>query len=79
VVPRWWRQTEYTRNTRMSLWCVFSCVFIAWLLHIFWWFPQPFGMIAAGIISLSTQLASPWMPPSQRRAISESAEQAVVS
>jgi hypothetical protein len=79
VIPRWWRQTEYTRANRMSLWCIFSCVFIAWLLHIFWWFPQPFGMIAAGIISLSTQLASPWMPPSQRRAISESAEQAVVS
>jgi serine/threonine protein kinase len=79
VIPRWWRQTEYTRANRMSLWCVFSSVFIAWLLHIFWWFPQPFGMIAAGIISLSTQLASPWMPPSQRRAISESAEQAVVS
>jgi hypothetical protein len=77
VIPRWWRQTEYTRTTRMSLWNVFSCVFMAWLLHIFWWFPQPFGMLVAGIISVSTQLASPWMPPSQRRAISESAEQAV--
>ena len=22
LVPRWWRQTEYTRSTRMSLWCV---------------------------------------------------------
>ena len=63
----------------MSLWCVFTCVFIAWLLHIFWWFPQPFGMITAGMIALATQLASPWMPPSQRRAISESAEQAVMS
>jgi eukaryotic-like serine/threonine-protein kinase len=78
-VPRWWRQTEYTRATRMSLWCVISCVFIAWLVQIFWWFPQPIGMIAAAIIAISTQLASPWMTPSQRRAISESAEQAVTS
>jgi serine/threonine protein kinase len=79
VLPRWWRQTEYTRTARMSLWTVICCVFTAWLLHIFWWFPQPIGLIAAAIISLSTQLASPWMPPSQRRAISESAEQAVTS
>jgi hypothetical protein len=79
VLPRWWRQTEYTRATRMSLWCVIACVFAAWLLHIFWWFPQPQGMITAAVIALATQLASPWMPPSQRRAITESAEQAVTS
>jgi len=74
VLMRWWRQTEYTRGSRMSIWCVSSCVFMAWLLHIFWWFPQPLGMMAAGVIALSTQLASPWMPPSRRRAISEEAE-----
>lgn len=79
VIPRWWRQTEYTRATRMSLWSVVWCMFIAWGLQFFWSFPQPMGLIAAGAIALSTQLASPWMPPSQRRAISESAEQAVVS
>jgi serine/threonine protein kinase len=79
VIPRWWRQTEYTRGTRMSLWCVFSCMFMAWLVQFFWWFPQPLGMIVAGIVALSTQLSSPWMPPSQRRTISESAEQAVRS
>jgi hypothetical protein len=79
VLPRWWRQTEYTRTTRMSLWLVFSCVFIAWIVQLFWWFPQPLGMAVAGVIALATQLASPWMPPSQRRAISESPEQAVRS
>jgi serine/threonine protein kinase len=77
LLPRWWRQTEYTRGTRMSLWCVLACVFTAWLLHLFWWFPQPIGMIVAGVIALTTQLASPWMPPSQRRALSEAREQAV--
>jgi hypothetical protein len=79
LIPRWWRQAEFTRSTRMSLWSIISCVFFAWLVHIFWWFPQPLGMAAAGVISLSTQLASPWMTPSQRRAISEMAEQAVTS
>jgi hypothetical protein len=77
VLPRWWRLAEYTRSTRMSLWRVFTCLFVAWLLQFFWWFPQPMGIIAAGVIALSTQLASPWMTPSQRRAISEMAEQAV--
>jgi hypothetical protein len=69
--------TEYTRGSRLSLWSVVSCVFAAWLLSMFWWFPQPIGMITAGVIALATQLASPWMPPSKRRAISEAPEQAV--
>jgi serine/threonine protein kinase len=71
VVPRWWRQTEFTRDARFSLWVVITCATWAWLLHIFWWFPQPAGMLAAGVIAFATQLASPWMPPSRRRALSE--------
>jgi hypothetical protein len=77
VVPRWWRQTEFTRDARLSLWRVIVCAGWAWLLHIFWWFPQPAGLLAAGIIAFSTQLASPWMTPSQRRALSEAPENAV--
>jgi hypothetical protein len=50
---------------------------MAWVLHFFWWFPQPTGMMAAGVIALSTQLASPWMPPSRRRALSEQIDHAV--
>ena len=53
------------------------CVFWAWVLHLFWWFPQPTGMMAAGVIATATQLASPWMPPSRRRALSEMSEQTV--
>jgi hypothetical protein len=71
LLPRWWRHTEFTRNSRMSLWTVVVCVFTAWALQFFWWFPQPIGMIATAVIALSTQLASPWMPPSQRRSLSE--------
>jgi len=72
VIPRWWRNTEFTRSARLSLWCIVSVVCWAWLLHMFWWFPQPLGMLAAGVIALAIQVASPWMPPSQRRALSES-------
>ena len=48
LVPRWWRQGESTRNGRLSVWTVIVCVFWAWLLHFFWWFPQPTGMMVAG-------------------------------
>ncbi len=78
LVPRWWRLAEYTRSGRLSLWCVFVCVGWAWLLHIFWWFPQPTGMMLAGVIAVSTQLASPWMPPSRRRALAAEIEGGVV-
>lgn len=66
VMLRWWKQAEWMRNKRLSLLSVFGCVFWAWLLHIFWWFPQPTGMAVAAIIATSTQLASPWLPPSKR-------------
>ncbi len=71
LVPRWWRQAEFTRTARMSIWSIVCCVGWAWLLHIFWWFPQPLGMMVAGVTALATQLSSPWMPPSQRRVLSE--------
>jgi hypothetical protein len=78
LLPRWWRQAEYTRSGRLSLWWVFVAVGWAWLLHIFWWFPQPIGIMAAGVIAVATQLASPWMPPSRRRALAAEIEGGVV-
>jgi hypothetical protein len=77
VVPRWWRQSESTRQGRLSLWTMIVCVGWAWLLHLAWWFPQPAGMMVAAVIAVSTQLASPWMPPSRRRALSGNVEQTV--
>ncbi len=78
LLPRWWRQTEFTRNGRMSLWWVLVCVGWAWLLHFFWWFPQPAGMMVAGVIAIATQLSSPWMPPSWRKALAAEIEGGVV-
>jgi hypothetical protein len=78
LLPRWWRQAELTRGARISLWWLIVSIFWAWVLHLFWWFPQPTGMMAAGVIATATQLSSPWMPPSRRRALTEQMEQAVV-
>jgi hypothetical protein len=77
LLLRWWRQAEYTRSSRLSLWSVATCVFWAWLLQLFWWFPQPAGMMVAGVIAFATQMASPWLPPSGRRALSEQVDQIV--
>ncbi len=74
LVPRWWRQAEFTREKRISLWWIGVCVFWAWVVHLLWWFPQPTGMMVAGVIATATQLASPWMPPSRRRALTEQME-----
>ncbi|MEM6798379.1 MAG: serine/threonine-protein kinase [Planctomycetota bacterium] len=63
---RWWRQAEYTRDSRISLASLFIVVGSAWLLHLLFWFPQPTGMVVAGLVAIATQLASPWMPPSKR-------------
>jgi hypothetical protein len=73
LLVRWWRQAEYTREARLSVWHVVTCVFWALLVHLFWWFPQPAGMMVAGVIAFTTQLSSPWLPPSQRRALSADA------
>ena len=60
LMPRWWRQTEYTRESRLSLWRRSDRAFAwAWLLHIFWWFPQPLGMMAAGVIALCDAIGEP--------------------
>ena len=77
LLPRWWRQAEFTRDNRLSLWWLSVSMFWAWVIHLFWWFPQPSGIMAAGVIAAATQLSSPWMPPSRRRELSEIAEQTV--
>jgi Protein kinase domain len=77
LLPRWWRQAEYTRGSRISVWWIIVSVFWAWVLHLFWWFPQPAGMMAAAVVATATQLSSAWMPPSRRRVLSDFADQTV--
>lgn len=71
VVLRWWRQAEYARPDRVSVWSIIACTSAAFLMTFIWWFPQPAGAVLAGIIAFTTQLSSPWMPPSKRRQVAE--------
>jgi hypothetical protein len=66
VVLRWWRMADPLRNVRLSLWLSVWCVAWGWLLSWVSWFPQPWGLMLAGVIAVTIQLASPWVPHEQR-------------
>ncbi len=68
AVPRWWRQANPVRDTRLSIWYTVVAVFWAWLPAVFFWpFPQPWGLMLAAITAIAVQLASPWVPKDQRQ------------
>lgn len=71
VILRWWRQAEFSRPDRVSVWSIVACSGAAFLMTFIWWFPQPAGAVLAGMIAFTTQLSSPWMPPSKRRQLAE--------
>jgi serine/threonine protein kinase len=73
VLLRWWRQAEWTRPSRLSVWSLVVCAFAGWVTSLLWWFPQPLGMAVTTAIALCVQLASPWCPPSRRRKLAETA------
>ena len=66
LLVRWWKQADPLRWSRLSLWSIMVCVFWAAALCVFWPFPQPWGMMMAGTISLAVQLSSPWIDPQNR-------------
>ncbi len=66
LVMRWWRQADPLRSTRISLWTVFLSVAVAGLVAHLWQFPQPKLPMVAGTISISVQLAAPWMRPAKK-------------
>ena len=71
AVVRWWAQADPLRATRLSLWATGVCVFWAWIWHMLWPFPQPWGFILAASISLSVQLSAPWLNLKERARIRE--------
>jgi hypothetical protein len=66
VVLRWWRQGDPLRTTRLSLWSTAVAAGWAWLLHLVWPFPQPWGFMLVMTVSLAVQLSTPWLAPSRR-------------
>jgi hypothetical protein len=73
LVLRWWRLSESTRSARVSLWLTAWTAFIGWAMTFFWWFPQPMGLMLAGVIAFTVQLSSPWLSPSRRRELAQRA------
>ena len=71
AVIRWWRMSEWTRSSHVSLWAVAWCAFIGWAMTFFWWFPQPLGMLLAAAIAFTVQLSSPWLSPSRRKEMAQ--------
>jgi serine/threonine protein kinase len=67
VALRWWRQADPLRSSRISVWAVAVAGIWAWVLHLFWTFPQPLGLLLAVVIALSVQLSAPWINPKDPR------------
>jgi len=66
LVPRWWRQTDPLRKARLSVYFTGVVAFWALVLHQFWFFPQPWGVMLAVTISIAVQLSSRWVAPQER-------------
>jgi hypothetical protein len=71
---RWWKQADPLRRTRLSVWSTGVVVFAAWLIHLIWPFPQPWGLMVAAITSISVQLVSPFASTQDRVAPGSSRE-----
>lgn len=64
-IVRWWRQSDSLRKKKFSLWAVVWSMLLAGLVQAIFFFPSPWCLWMAGIVSLSVQIASPWIDPSQ--------------
>ncbi len=66
LTVRWWRQTDPLRKSRLNLWTMFGCAFMAALIADACGFPQPWLVMFACAVSVALQLSSPWVHPRQR-------------
>ncbi len=66
VIPRWWKQADPLRSTRLSIWHTLVVVFWSWVLTLFWGFPQPWGLMLTATVAIAVQLASPWLSVTER-------------
>lgn len=68
-ILRWWKQSDPIRRTRLSTWAVGLClVWAAILSHVLDLNPL-WNCTLAAVISISVQLASPWLHPEDRQKI----------
>ena len=76
AILRWWRQADPMRKTRLNLWATACCGLWAWVLSMFWQFPQPWGFMIAMTTAVSVQLAAPWMKTDERERLAQQFRQA---
>jgi hypothetical protein len=58
--PSWWCLADSRRSVRFNPWLAVVPCFAAWVFSHLWTFPQPFGIVATGIVAVLVQVASPW-------------------
>ncbi len=76
LILQWWRRVDPLRSSRLSIWSTASCALWAWILNMFWQFPQPWGFMLAMIIAISVQLAAPWLGAEERENLAQRYRQA---
>ncbi|MGI9516875.1 MAG: hypothetical protein ACR2NP_07525, partial [Pirellulaceae bacterium] len=76
VILRWWRQADPVRRTRLSIWSVGLCLVWGMLIGEFFHFPMPWSIVVAVMISIATQMASPWLTREQRQELQHRAQTA---
>lgn len=69
LVIGWWKQTDPLRTSRLRIAPIVLSVLAAWIFTLIFRFPMPWGLLMAGAISTTVQLASPWLKPQDRLAI----------
>ncbi|MCH7725723.1 MAG: serine/threonine-protein kinase [Planctomycetes bacterium] len=66
VILRWWKQADPLRRSRLSIFATGFCVLWALLIDVF---PQPWGVVVAGTMSVAIQLSAPWLDRKERTQI----------
>ena len=69
LILRWWKQADPIRRTRLSIWSVGLCLVWGMLIGQFFHFPLPWSCVLAVMISVATQISSPWLSPEQRQQV----------
>ncbi len=69
VLMGWWKQTDPLRTSRLRIAPIVLSVLAAWFFSMIFRFPLPWGLLMAGALSTTVQLASPWLKPQDRLAI----------
>ncbi len=77
-ILRWWRQSDPSRSTRLSLIGVSLCLIWATVFSHILEVPMTPNCILAVVVSMSVQLAAPWLSPQQRARIFDEASSGLV-